>query len=193
MSQTPVAPESTFEVPELEIPAPRPTVPAPMAIAASEIMIESGTAQPRIELDRTRRATPRFVTGAAGRFEPEPVGCPYCGVPRSAHEQECASCGYRGSMPPASRLPSSASVVPFDVHASSPSTLPPQSRLDVCIEALTSIPWGFWKRLPVYAFLVMVLGNGCRCGGLSTQTNVSLVLLILVGLAGVAASLHRSP
>jgi hypothetical protein len=194
------ATEPTFDVPDLDLPAVRrsaPIRPGTAATAAAPITsalsgADTGTeaALPRLELDRThdhtRRGSPRFVTGSPSRFEPAPVDCSYCGAPRSPYEQECASCGYRGALPPVSRVPS-ASVLPLAVDG------PPPGLLDTGVEALQSVPFGFWKRLTAYALLFMVLGNGCTCRGLALHTNLALVMLIVVGLVGLAASLQRKP
>jgi hypothetical protein len=61
------------------------------------------------------------------------------------------------------------------------------------LDALGGLPAGAWHRLALYGFLFFLFGNLLRCGGLSAFTNVSCVLVTLLGLAGTVASAHRSP
>jgi hypothetical protein len=52
---------------------------------------------------------------------------------------------------------------------------------------LACVPMDIWKRVAAYTLLAMLLGNACRCGGMSFSSNVVLGLLVLLGLAGCAA------
>lgn len=141
-----------------------------------------------LELDRSTPHSPRFVTGAVravgtlGMRASEPDACVYCGASGWAMDHTGTSCAHCGA-PVRSMLPPPV----LAVQSSAPSLG------EAVIDATTSIPFGFWKRLPVYAFLALVLGNGCRCGGLSGWTNVSLAVLVVVGVAGVVLSLQRNP
>jgi len=157
---------------------------------AREVTFEAETdaAPISLELDLSTPHSPRFVTGAVravgavGIRATEPGACPYCGASGWAMDRTGASCAHCGA-PVRSTLPPPA----LAVESSAPSVG------EAVIDATTSIPFGFWKRLPVYAFLALVLGNGCRCGGLSGWTNVSLAALVVVGVAGVVLSLQRNP
>lgn len=144
-----------------------------------------------LELAVSPRRSPGFVTGAVGRTAPEVVECPYCGTPGWAdhHSATCARCGapVRATPPPPPPAPRLPSAPP------PPAPLLAASRGEAIADAVATVPFGIWKRLPFYAFLAMVLGNGCLCGGLSGRVNVVLALLIVVGLAGVVLSLQRRP
>lgn len=159
---------------------------------APELMFDDVPGIP-IELDIEPRRSTGFVTGAVGRTVPEIAECPYCGAPGMTDHlsSTCARCGApaRATLPPLPPVSRYASVSPPPPAA--PRPLP--SRADAVVDAVASVPFGFWKRLPSYAFLAMVLGNGCLCGGLSGRTNGFLALLIVVGLAGVVLSLQRRP
>ena len=146
-----------------------------------------------LELEVVPRRSPGFVTGAMARNAPEIAACPYCGTPGWAdtHASSCAQCGAplratQAPLPPPIRLPS---YRPLPLAP----PLAAASGGGAFVEAVASVPFGFWKRLPTYAFLSMVHGNGCLCGGLSGRSNVFLGLLVVVGLVGVVVSLQRSP
>jgi hypothetical protein len=161
---------------------------------AREVTFEAETdAAISLELDLDRRVdrspldSPRYVTGATQRAgtvgvrAPEPVACAYCGASAWATDRTGACCVQCGA-PVGATLPPAAPIVPAS------------SSIGAAVaDGMTSIPFAFWKRVPAYAFLALVLGNGCRCRGLSTMTNVSLAVLVVVGLAGVVLSLQRSP
>jgi hypothetical protein len=66
-----------------------------------------------------------------------------------------------------------------------------QDKLDRITDALAVIPMGVWKRVALYSFLFLVFGNLLRCSGLSSMTNISCALLVLIGLAGVGACAQR--
>lgn len=144
-----------------------------------------------LDLDRAPldpREPPRLVTGAVPRMGtvgirgPEPVVCPYCGASGWATDRRGACCMRCGA-------PLGSTLAPPAPALQSPAP----SVSEAVIEAATSLPFGFWKRVPAYAFLALVLGNGCRCGGLPTVTNVSLAVLVVIGLAGVVLCLQRNP
>jgi hypothetical protein len=153
---------------------------------------ENDAGAPALELDVSRRLAsanaPRFVTGAATSTAavPEVVPCPYCGATGWAvdHAESCAHCGapVRGSLAVASPT-ASAPLLPAT----------PPSVGEAVADAVADVPFAFWKRLPVYAFLAMLLGNGCLCGGLSGRSNAALALLVIVGVVGVVMSLQRRP
>lgn len=152
-----------------------------------------------LDLDRSPRHSPRFVTGAVGRVgirATEPDACPYCGASGWALDRtgaSCAQCGapVRSSLPPVPpSSPYRSPIPPCPAAAVEPSA---PSVGEVVLDATASIPFAFWKRLPVYALLALVLGNGCRCGGLSGWTNGTLAVLVAVGVAGVVLSLQRNP
>jgi len=164
---------------------------------AREVTFEAETdAAISLELDLDRGAdrspleSPRYVTGATQRVgtvgfrAPELVACTYCGASAWATDHTGACCAQCGAPLGATLPPPAAPVVPPPVSSSIGAAV---------ADGMTSIPFAFWKRVPAYAFLALVLGNGCRCRGLSMTTNVSLVLLVVVGLAGVVLSLQRSP
>ncbi len=143
-----------------------------------------------LELDVSPRCFPRFVTGATAMSPPEISACAYCGalvrgLPR------CASCGapvrapFPGT-PPVSRFLSPIPRAPL-------AAMPAPSRSELFVDAVATIPFGFWKRVPVYAFLAMVVGNTFRCSGLSGRMNLSLAVLIVVGVVGAVLTLQRSP
>lgn len=157
---------------------------------------ESGAADISLELDVSPRHFPRFVTGATtAPSAPEIAACSYCGAVGRG-EPTCAACGAPGApvhatLPPLPRVSRYPSAFPT---APAPALSTPPSRGDAVIEAVSTLPFGFWKRLPAYAFLAMVLGNGCMCGGLAGRTNVTLAVLIVLGVAGlVVSSLQRKP
>ena len=164
MTRASVTTEQTFDVPEL-------------------------ATLPPLELQRAPRARPGFVTGVPSRFDSAALVCRYCGTTRAASRPECATCGSATSLS-LSPSPSSAS---WPGSASWPPPPSRASRLEPLVDAMTTLPFGFWKRVPFYALLAMVLGNGCRCGGLSSGTNLSLAALLVVGLVGVGCSLQRNP
>ena len=162
---------------------------------AQEITLEPDSEGPAIllELDLSPRCVPTFVTGAAARSAPEIAECPYCGTPGRGLPL-CARCGAptRATPPALPRATRYISPVPL-LPAGELSPLSPPSRGEVFVDAITTIPFGIWKRLPVYAFLAMVLGNGFRCGGLSARVNAMLVMLIVIGVVGAVLSSQRSP
>ena len=153
------------------------------------------------------------AVGTVGIRAPEPDACAYCGASGWATDRtgaSCAQCGapVRSTLPPLSPLSTVPPVPPsspyrsplppcpgaaLELSAPSASSASPSSVGEGVLDAAASIPFAFWKRLPVYALLAMVLGNGCRCGGLSGFTNVTLALLVAVGIAGVVLSLQRNP
>ena len=55
------------------------------------------------------------------------------------------------------------------------------------LDSLAVVPVAVWKRVALYGSLFVVFGNLLRCGGLSTFTNVSCLLVVALGLAGVVA------
>jgi hypothetical protein len=168
---------------------------------------------PPLELDEARGRGPAFVTGATAAHvigaatvdAPERAACAYCGASGWAiygARSACAQCG----APVLTALPAEAPrsryaspVPPFaaptwgpaPTTAGAPAWAP--ARTDDVFDALASVPFAFWKRLPVYAFLTMVLGNGCRCGGLSGWTNGGLAALVVLGVIGAVISLQRNP
>jgi hypothetical protein len=146
---------------------------------------------PKLELDFSRARVPiaRFVS----RREAELASmsgaarCTYCQTPAEPHLRECACCGAPGGAAGVSISPLAPSV-PVPASASS------RSRMDThVLEPMRELPFGFWKRVPVYALLALVLGNGCRCAGLSLPTNIALTMLLAIGLVGSAVSFQRSP
>lgn len=60
-------------------------------------------------------------------------------------------------------------------------------------DAFAALPMAIWKRLALYGFLFLLVGNLLRCGGLSTMTNVACALLVMFGLVGVVACAQRNP
>lgn len=64
---------------------------------------------------------------------------------------------------------------------------PPPPRPVKGFAKLAWVPMDIWKRVAAYTLLAMLLGNACRCGGMSLSSNVVLGLLVLLGLAGCAA------
>ncbi len=74
---------------------------------------------------------------------------------------------------------------------SHPGWRPPASRAPTAparaLDSLAVVPVAVWKRVALYGFLFVVFGNLLRCGGLSTFTNVSCVLVVALGLAGMIA------
>lgn len=138
-----------------------------------------------LELDRTarfaRRTAPRFVSGTAA---PEMGQCIYCEAPRPLHGP-CFSCGHEATAP--------LSAPPRPVTSAVPLTEP--SILEAGIDTLKLLPFGFWKRVPTYSILALVIGNTLLCGGLSARANLTLVVVIILGFVGMAASvsLQRKP
>lgn len=190
-----IATEQTFNVPDLDLPVTPvralPIAPAPAPANESEPPVAEATL-PALELDRSRSPVPtaRFISLKEGDLAAASAGCPYCGAPSPAYPRACASCGYQGTSLPVSRF---ASVIPRSAAESVASSLAPPTRVDGFLDAMAAVPFGFWKRIPVYAVLAMLIGNGLKCGGLPTHTNVALVALFAVGLVGVIASLQRNP
>ena len=167
---------------------------------------ESGDSPIALELEVSPRHPCAFVTGAVGRRLPEVETCPYCGASgwmRDRLTATCAQCGapFTAASAPVESFPRYASPLPPMSSASSVSSAPafgplqsaPASRTGDVLDAVASMPFGFWKRVPAYAFLALLLGNGMRCRGLALSTNIALVALIVVGLAGVVVSLQRNP
>jgi hypothetical protein len=170
--------------------------------------LQSDEGVPPLELDDARGRGPALVTGATAAHvigaatvnAPERAACAYCGASGWAIYGARAACAQCGAPIPAA-LPAEAPRSRYGSRYASP--LPPSppfaapawapARTDVVFDALASVPFAFWKRLPVYAFLTMVLGNGCRCGGLSGWTNGGLAALTVLGVIGAVISLQRSP
>lgn len=159
---------------------------------AREITFDDENLGPEVplELGVVPRGFPRFVTGAAGANAPAIVSCPYCGAPGSGLPS-CAACGApaRATLEQAPRVSRYAPAVP-PAPPPEPSPSSPRGAFGDAVEA---IPFAFWKRLPAYALLALVLGNGCLCGGLSGRTNATLALLIVVGVVGLLVALQRRP
>jgi hypothetical protein len=175
--------------------------------------LESGEGMPALELDETRGRGPAFVTGATAAHvigaapvdAPARAPCAYCGASGWAiygARAACAQCGapIQTELPEAaprsryaSPLPPFAAPAwgPAPTTACAPAWSP--ARTDDVFDALASVPFAFWKRLPVYAFLTLLLGNGCRCGGLSGWTNAGLSALLVLGVIGALISLQRNP
>jgi hypothetical protein len=182
--------------------------------------LQSDEGVPPLELDETRGRGPAFVTGATAAHvigaatvdAPERAACAYCGASGWAIYGARAACAQCGAPVPvalpaearrsryASPMPSFATPAwgpaqpawgPAPTAAGAPAWAP--ARTDDVFDALASVPFAFWKRLPVYAFLTLLLGNGCRCGGLSGWTNGGLAALIVLGVIGAVVSLQRSP
>jgi hypothetical protein len=59
------------------------------------------------------------------------------------------------------------------------------------LEPLAVIPRGVWKRVAAYGFLLMILGNACCCVRLGIASTIALGVVVLVALAGVAATAQR--
>jgi hypothetical protein len=175
--------------------------------------LESDAGVPALELDETRGRGPAFVTGAtaahvigaAAVAAPARAACAYCGSSGWAIDgarTACAQCGapIPTTLPEVAPRSRYASPLPPFVApawgtapraAGAPAWAP--ARTDDVFDALASVPFAFWKRLPVYALLTLVLGNGCRCGGLSGWTNGGLAALIVLGVLGALISLQRNP
>jgi hypothetical protein len=181
--------------------------------------LESDEGVPPLELDDARGRGPAFVTGATAAHvigaatvnAPERAACAYCGASGWAiygARAACAQCGapipaalpaeaprsfyasrYASPLPPTP--PTAPAWGPLPATARAPAWAP--ARTDDVFDALASVPFAFWKRLPVYAFLTLLLGNGCRCGGLSGWTNGGLAALVVLGVIGAVISLQRSP
>ena len=164
---------------------------------------ESGDSPIALELEVSPRHPSAFVTGAVGRRLPEVETCPYCGASgwmRDRLTAACAQCGapFTAASAPVESFPRYASPLPpvapvASSFAIAPVPSVPPSQTEQVLDAVASIPFGIWKRVPAYAFLALLLGNGMRCRGLAFSTNVALVVLVVVGLAGVVVSLQRNP
>jgi hypothetical protein len=148
---------------------------------------------PRLELDYAPRAVPiaRFIP-TRDVVDPATIAvdCPYCEAPLDRYRHACANCGFAGKREaiPTQRISSSPSS-----PSSSSSSPAVSTRTERGVDAIRTVPFEVWKRVPVYAFLAMLFGNGCRCGGLSTSVNAALGILLVIGLVGVAVSFQRNP
>lgn len=138
-----------------------------------------------LELDRTARfarpTAPRFVSGTAS---PEMAQCIYCDAPRPLHGP-CTRCGHEATAP--------LSAPPRPVTGAVALTEP--TVLEAAIDTLNILPFGFWKRVPTYSLLALVIGNTLLCGGLSARSDLMLVVMVILGFVGMAASvsLQRKP
>ncbi len=65
---------------------------------------------------------------------------------------------------------------------------PPAEARPTSGSPLTVLPFGVWKRVAAYSLLFGVLMTGCTCRGLSPLALVSVVALIIVGVAGAIAT-----
>jgi hypothetical protein len=155
-----------------------------------EITFED-TADMPIELEVVPRRSPGYVTGAVRTPAPAVEGCPYCGTPGvRPHQSNCENCG----APLHAMRAMEHERAPISAGSSLPPAPPaPPAPGEAIVDGITSIPFGFWKRLPAYAFLAMILGNGCRCGGLSRHTNLALASLVVLGVVGLVLSFQRRP
>ena len=159
-----------------------------------EYEFEGGESGADLELDRTSHVAPRkaarFVSGIPA---PEMGQCIYCEAARPLYGP-CASCGHDAAGGAPGAEPSRGSSVIALAPRSNAAALAPPSVLESALDTLKAVPFGFWKRVPLYSFLVAVLGNTLLCGGLSARANIALGLLFVIGLAGMAASfVQRSP
>jgi hypothetical protein len=112
-----------------------------------------------------------------------------------AHEIVGPYGAYVGTMAPTELAPptSAMPLSPYGWHPPAPrSSL--RVAVDSVLDALAAFPLAVWKRVALYSFLFMLFGNLLRCRGLSTLTNVSCGLLVVIGLLGVVACCsQRSP
>jgi hypothetical protein len=190
----------TFDVPDLDLPAPRIATPAPAMQKAVS------TCEPVFDFENDENA----ATSRPLELGVEPK--------ESRESREWRELCESGARPPFGELPPLPPLladqnrfvsgcaeplvhVPVSRFGSGiPDSDPPRAEpsapttTSALVDAAREIPFSLWKRIPTYAFLAMLLGNGCKCGGLSAGTNVVLVVLVVVGLAGGFASLsQRSP
>ena len=96
------------------------------------------------------------------------------------------------TMAPADQASSPWGAPPYS-HTTSRPPAPRAGVTSRALDSLAAVPVGIWKRFALYGSLFFVFGNLLRCGGLSTFTNVSCALVVVLGLAGVVASAQRSP
>ncbi len=157
-------------VPDLELPAAR-TVSMPFAGEPEPPAVD-------LELDVAHGATPSV---------PAMATCERCGAPLPLHARKCAYCATAQAT--RTRIPIAAvpPLAPSSYAPPPPFESMPVTRTDRLVDAIATIPYDFWKRVALYPFLAILLGNGCTCRGLSAATNVALVVLGVMGIVGVVA------
>ena len=91
-------------------------------------------------------------------------------------------------------MASPADAQPY-LYTPGPGSLAPRSptRLARTADLFALLPLAVWKRVALYGFLFIVLGNLLRCGGLSFATNVACVVLAVLGVVGCVVTAQRNP